>query len=411
MEDAREHHYFGNAWRSLASTRNIFGKLCLLTLVQLVPVLGQIVTLGYFLGWAREATWKMEAPLPAHVLGRDDSGFWSRGVKGFFVVILYGIISSALFGLLAAGYAALGGLIGSEGSVPMVAAGVFGFVATMLGLLLTAFLFIGLLRMAVYDRFGAAFQWGFAWRMTFHYFGGLFKLFWTYIVASLVMAVVGTVVACALVPGLAGVGIGWSLAAVVLFGGDYSDAALALLGGVASGSLAASLGTLVVGFFLSVLANMVNALMWRAFGNWFALYDVPRWGASCDPLPYLASAESETVQASEQAESESGQPQAEGHAVDGDQGGAGIAPHGAPEYRSSPFLNALAAMLIAFVGALASTVAVVCIALALYSSGAVDIDLEGIRGDFVEQSREIAKELGDLFGPDWFADDWLEVIR
>lgn len=404
MEDARKHHYFGNAWRSLASTRNIFGKLCLLTLIQLVPVLGQIVTLGYFLGWAREAAWKMEAPLPAHVLGRGDSGFWSRGVKGFFVVILYGIISSVLFGLLAAGYAALGGLIGSEGALPMVAAGVFGFVATMLGLLLTAFLLIGLLRMAVYDRFGAAFQWGFAWRMTFHHFGGLFKLFWTYVLASLVMAVVGAVVVSALVPSLAGVGIGWPVAAVVLSSGDYSDAALALLGAVAGGSLAAALGTLVAGFFLSVLTNMVNALMWRAFGNWFALYDVPCWGASHDPLPYLASAESETVQASEQVGSEGGQPQTEEHVTD-------IAPFSAPEHRSSPFLNALAAVLIAFVGALASSVAVIGIALALYGSGAVDIDLEGIRDDFAEQSREISEELGDLFGPDWFADDWFEDIR
>ena len=60
MADRR---FFGRAWASLGSTRNVFGKLCLLALLQLVPVVGQIVTFGYFLGWLREAAWGMETPM------------------------------------------------------------------------------------------------------------------------------------------------------------------------------------------------------------------------------------------------------------------------------------------------------------------------------------------------------------
>ncbi len=398
MDEARRYHYFGNAWRSLSTTRNLFGKLALLALIQFVPILGQIVTFGYFLGWAREAAWNMDTPLPPHVFGRDDSGFWSRGVRAFFIVILYTLIEGLLCTPLIAGGAAIVYAFELDGAAAVAILASSEVLSVLLMLLLLAFQCIGLVRMAIYDRFGAAFQWGVAWRMTFHRFGGIFKLFWTVILAGIIFAIVETIVVAALAPGFVGVGIGMPLAGTVLAYGDFDESALALLAGVTGGSLAVWLASIVALFALSIIANMINALMWRAFGNWVALYDVAHWGASHDPLPYQTSAGENpsvdrVVEAGQAVGAEVDAAVAEGAES---QGIAGVAPFApVPERRCNPFLNAFLAFVIALVCSLAASGIVAAIAAGLYSDGVVQIDADEAFSTLADQAQQFSDDFED----------------
>ncbi len=406
MEDTRANHYFGNAWRSLSTTRNLFGKLCLLALIQFVPILGQIVTFGYLLGWAREAAWNMETPLPPHVFGRDDSGFWSRGVRAFFIALLYALIESVLVALLIGGGAAIVYAFGLEGAAAAAVLIVSEVLSVLLMLLLLAFLCIGLVRMAIYDRFGAAFQWGVAWRMTFHRFGGLFKLFWTLVLAGIIFAVIETLLVIVLAPAFVGVGIGLPLVGTVLAYGEFTDAALALIAGVSGASLAVTVGSVVVLFFLAVITNMINALMWRAFGNWVARFDVAHWGASHDPLPYQTAAgervglPSNTVAQDGGAPAEAVDESAEQTAVQEQPSATPVAP--TLEKRSNPLLNGFLAFLIALVVAMAASGVVAAVAAALYSEGVVQIDAEEALETLNDQARQLYSEMGDWFENDWF---------
>ena len=413
MDEARRYHYFGNAWRSLSTTRNLFGKLCLLALIQFVPILGQIVTFGYLLGWAREAAWNMDTPLPPHVFGRDDNGFWSRGVRAFFIVILYSLIEAILCAvLLAAGGAIVYGC-GLDGAAAAAVLVTSEVLSALLMLLLMAFQCIGLVRMAIYERFGAAFQWGVAWRMTFHHFGGIFKLFWTLILAALIFAFVEFVVVAALAPGFVGVGIGLPLVGTVLDYGDFNESALALLVGVAGASLAVSAASTVALFALSILSNMINALLWRAFGNWVALYDVAHWGASHDPLPYqTAAGENPAVEVPVADGQQGDQPQADVASDTEEASGEAVAisrPTEA-ERRCSPFLNGLLAFVIALVCGLVSSGIVAAVAAGLYSDGVVQIDADEAFESFADQAQQFSDDVEDLFD-DAFFDNLPEFVR
>ena len=172
---AADRRFFGRAWASLASTRNVFGKLCLIALLQFVPILGQIVALGYFLGWVREAAWGMETPAPAHVLSGGDRAFWPRGAKAWVTTLLYGLIEAAFICILGAVWTFFGHMQG--GIVDDIVLGVLVAAGLCGTILLTICCYVGLVRLAVYNRFGAAWQWGKSLQMAGRDFGGLLKLF------------------------------------------------------------------------------------------------------------------------------------------------------------------------------------------------------------------------------------------
>lgn len=283
MADRR---FFGRAWASLGSTRNVFGKLCLLALLQFVPVLGQIVTFGYFLGWVREAAWGMETPMPAHVLSGGDRHFWPRGAKAWVTSILYGLIMSALIVGLVAVWLFWGHW--QPGLLDDVILGVLVAVGTAGTILLVVIYYMGLVRLSIYNRFGAAWQWGACLRMAGSDFGGLLKLFFgSFGLYLLVSAIVGLI--AALVGVLLSVSFAWS-AFAGLFGslGDVQSIAYALL--AVMGSLLVALPILLaLSFLIGIPYLVISAVCWRALGNWAAGLNVPVWGAMSDPLPAPAA--------------------------------------------------------------------------------------------------------------------------
>ena len=63
---------FSRSWEAFRSTEGWFAKICVLALVAFIPILGPIVVSGYLLGWARDAAWGMDNPLPRKVFGNED---------------------------------------------------------------------------------------------------------------------------------------------------------------------------------------------------------------------------------------------------------------------------------------------------------------------------------------------------
>ena len=73
-----EIRYFRTAWDDLRQSPGWFGKIVLLALLNLIPIFGQIVSLGYLYGWAREIAWNVHEPLPEHIFGNEDGKLYRR---------------------------------------------------------------------------------------------------------------------------------------------------------------------------------------------------------------------------------------------------------------------------------------------------------------------------------------------
>lgn len=280
-----DRRFFGRAWASLASTRNVFGKLCLIALLQFVPVLGQMVTLGYFLGWVREAAWGMETPMPAHVLSGGDRTYWPRAAKAWVTTLLYGLIEGAFVCLLVGVWAFFGHM--QTGIVDDIILGVLVAVGLLGSIILLICYYVGLVRLAIYNRFGAAWQWGQSLRMAGRDFGGLLKLFFGTVGLNLLISVLAVAAAGVMVLAfLSPTALSTFVGGVAMLGGATDpEVVLGALVTVAAGLLVASPLLAVLSFLLEIPYLVISAVCWRALGNWAAQFDVARWGAMGDPLP------------------------------------------------------------------------------------------------------------------------------
>ncbi len=186
--------YFNAAWQDIKNSPGWFGKLVLLSLLSLIPIFGWLVVLGYLYGWARDIAWSVHAPLPARIFGNEDGKLYSRG---FFALV----ISSCAAGVPGSS----GRRRCWRGPSPVSAPPVrrFGLDALVLasalmGMLIIAASFlrtavleqVGTMRMSVYGRLCAGFQFGKVWAMIRHDFSGLLRILGMAILLGLAMAVV-----------------------------------------------------------------------------------------------------------------------------------------------------------------------------------------------------------------------------
>lgn len=83
--------YFSRSWEAFRSTEGWFAKICVLALVAFIPILGPIVVSGYLLGWARDAAWGMDNPLPRKVFGNEDGRLYRRGLFAWIISLVMGL--------------------------------------------------------------------------------------------------------------------------------------------------------------------------------------------------------------------------------------------------------------------------------------------------------------------------------
>lgn len=309
--------YYARAWNDIKNSPGWFGKLCLLALLDFIPVFGPIVAYGYLGGWARDIAWGVKSPLPAHVFANEDGKLYRRGWFVFAALFIYSAIawalSSLLMGLAGAAASGAAGAYANGRMVPGATAGfdALGFVMGVLAFVVTIavvfFALAGAARSVIYDRFSPAFQIPVLWKMIKRDASGIVRIL---LMALLVGLIIGIAVFCAifvviLLSILVGIATGGPAFMNMIsssyndltYGYDYGygygygygagDAAfLAFLQSILPALGMGALLFMVVCYFAVVGQMFIVALVFRAMGYWTQDFEVAKWGGPFDPLPF-----------------------------------------------------------------------------------------------------------------------------
>ena len=296
--------YFKSAWGDIKTSPGWFGKLCLLALLNFIPVFGQIVTFAYLYGWAREIAWGTHEPMPARIFANEDGKFWRRG---WFLLVLAFVFTLVPQVVMQIGdyWQVMGmggrvnGVAGAQNPVLVGVGGLLSFVGFAGAVVLAVLAWIGSMRIAIYDRLSAGFQLGKIWKMLRFDTNGILKIFGMNLIVSLVLGVIVFFLAfmvmfIVVAAGVAGlVGAGYSVDSLQYM----SDAqALRMFGRfVASAGVVGVLAILLLAFATMLASAYVDALIARALGYWTLQFDVPRWGGQDEPLPFERAASTQAA--------------------------------------------------------------------------------------------------------------------
>lgn len=284
--------YFNAAWQDIKNSPGWFGKLVVLSLVSLIPIFGWLVVLGYLYGWARQIVWDVHSPMPQHIFGNEDGKLYSRGLFALvigFVCMLAPWLLEFVWGIVTGVGAAWSGR-GHAGGIFMfmgLTTAVFSLIILAAFFFSTLFAWVGSMRMTVYGRLSAGFQFGKIWAMIRHDFSGLLRILGMAILVSLVVGIVISVVIFV----VTFVGM---LLAFVIAGGSASMqyamhssqpgpgfwSMLFTTGGIVFALVA------VCGVLSMAMAVFIEMMVVRALGYWMRQFDVRSWRGQEDPMPF-----------------------------------------------------------------------------------------------------------------------------
>ena len=278
--------YFTTAWQDIRNTPGWVGKLLLLALLMFIPVFGWIVAAGYLLGWARDVAWGVHGPMPARIFGNEDGKLYSRGFFAWLIGLVFAIIPAVVFGIVnvALGVGTAGLVSWHHGGMVSISYGVMsGIVSTailvalvLLYALAMVFSWIGWMRMSVYGRLSAGFQFERIWTMLRHDTRGAGRILGMYL---LINAIIGIVAAVAVIGFVIG---GMVFGVVVASAGADSGAP-----GFAVGLLVLAMVVFAALSYAGMVASVFcTAMVVRAMGYWTRQFDVPRWRGQDDLMPF-----------------------------------------------------------------------------------------------------------------------------
>ena len=316
--------YFSTAWADIKSTQGWFGKMCLLALLQFVPVFGQIVLLGYAYGWARDIAWNVHKPLPARIFANEDGKLYRRGWFLFLVALVISlvpmvflIISDVLSATSSvASYASYGVNAGAG------AAAGFSMLFYLIYLVATFaamfFTWVGSMRASIYDNISAGLQFGQIWKMMRRDGGGLFRIFGMNLIFGLIFGIILFVLSmivfaicfASVAPQIASLGgspyYDYSYPYSVTGSNQFAAVLSAILPML--GILFVFIIILV--YICCVFDSFMTILTARALGYWTRQFDVAQWGAQADPMPFEAQQQApyQTYQQPYQAQQPQAQP-------------------------------------------------------------------------------------------------------
>lgn len=250
--------YLSRAWDDLTSDENWWQVILVLGLVNCVPVVGQIFTMGYLFDWAKEGAWGMTRPLPREVgdfkRRARYGGIW-LAVTLVWVVPVW--IVSRVLGLIPG----VGTLLRLLADLVMVAAFVVAQAATLRGV--------------VYERVLPGLQVDRVLRMAGRDVPGLAQVFCIALLELIVVIVALVLVMIPAAPfiisiaGLAETGVlGVNLVPTLVLG------------------IVTVVTSLFVWIVASVCATAVLALFVRGIGLWMRQFEPARWGSPHEPMPF-----------------------------------------------------------------------------------------------------------------------------
>lgn len=275
--------YFYDSWHDITSSPGWFVTILKLALVSLIPVFGAIVVYGYLYTWARERAWGINQPMPRRIFENKDGKLYSRGGLIFIISLIVAAITSFILNVdMLASVTRISQMLAyspqslSDPNVlfnmlPLYLvphSSLFGMVVSVI---LTIVGWIMSMRVAIYDSFNAGFRLDKAWKMLTHNILGILKVWLMSIIVTVVVTIVGLVIA--------GLIVIIPMAACFAMSGATVNAAIAAI------LLIIPLLLLAV-YVALVLSSIETALVIRALGYWTETFNVPEWGSYAEPLPF-----------------------------------------------------------------------------------------------------------------------------
>lgn|GEM_PF-2250889 len=270
--------YLKRSWNSMTAEKGWIEQILILAVIQLIPVFGQIVALGWFYNWAKDAAWGVDSKLPK-------GGFFNEktlktGVMAWGIIIIWSLVGNLAYSILSYPISAIGNLpiMGSFLSFLLdlavfVALALWGFLAI-----------VAAMRSAIYDSFSPVVQVKQAWMMFRHDWKGAVRVFLISLLVLIPLMAVTLIFAI-----IIAMSMGGSLVQLFMMAanGQSIDAASQSLAMDIVGILPMLIIVSLVLFYAMMVCDMITSgLTYRALGLWTAGFDVPRWRGQNDPLPF-----------------------------------------------------------------------------------------------------------------------------
>lgn len=285
---------FQASWKMLTRDKGWIKPILVLTLVGWIPILGQIVLLGYAFEWARLTAWGVDSATKQR--GVDYGKVLTTGGRAFVISlavnIALSIIESLVFGIEAGTL----GLFGTSGSVlgnialvgAMGGAGVVAVACEVVNMLMGTFIMVASLRATVYDDFSAGWRLDRIFQMISSDLGGFMRVYVISLLAGLVnwlySMVLSVLAAIVFMGGAAGV-MAYGYGAGMMGHGVERALVQALLGMGPAVLLLVVVLAVVAMFVGGAISTAMQLVTINATGQWFVRFDLPRWGVSSAPLP------------------------------------------------------------------------------------------------------------------------------
>lgn len=285
---------FQASWKMLTRDKGWIKTILVLTLVGWIPILGQVVLLGYAFEWARLTAWGVDSAPKQR--GVDYGKILTTGGRAFVISlavnIALSIIESLIFGIEAGTL----GLFGTSGSVlgnialvgAMGGAGVVAVACEVVNMLMGTFIMVASLRATVYDDFSAGWRLDRIFQMISSDLGGFMRVYVISLLAGLVnwlySMVLSVLAAIVFMGGAAGV-MAYGYGAGMMGHGVERALVQALLGMGPAVLLLVVVLAVVAMFVGGAISTAMQLVTINATGQWFVRFDLPRWGVSSAPLP------------------------------------------------------------------------------------------------------------------------------
>lgn len=281
---------FMSSWHMLTRDKGWVKPVLVLTLVGWIPILGQIVLMGYGLEWARLTAWGVDAAPKQR--GVDYGKVLSTGGRAFLVSLSLGFVIALVLQVVFPGslYMLFTGLTAGNAvsvATAMASGAAMSILAMVASIAMGTFLQAATLRATLYDSFSAGWRLNRLFQMIGRDFGGFLKVLLVTLIGGAISGMYAFVVSLVLM--LVVMGGVMSATAFVGLSGSYMNGwhfLLEQLLRIGAGPLLLFIVVVIaLAFVGSAISTAMSLLSMNAMGQWFCRFDVHRWGVSADPLP------------------------------------------------------------------------------------------------------------------------------
>ncbi len=281
---------FMSSWHMLTRDKGWVKPVLVLTLVGWIPILGQIVLMGYGLEWARLTAWGVDAAPKQR--GVDYGKVLSTGGRAFLVSLSLGFVIALVLQVVFPGslYMLFTGLTAGNAvsvATAMASGAAMSILTMAVSIAMGTFLQAATLRATLYDSFSAGWRLDRLFQMIGRDFGGFLKVLLVTLIGGAISGVYAFVVSLVLM--LVVMGGVMSATAFVGLSGSYMNGwhfLLEQLLRIGAGPLLLFIVVVIaLAFVGSAISTAMSLVSMNAMGQWFCRFDVHRWGVSADPLP------------------------------------------------------------------------------------------------------------------------------